>query len=52
MEGDIIEEVAFEPVTSPKEFEEAIETASESDSPITILVNRRGNYIFYSLSIS
>ncbi len=52
LEGDIIEEVAFEPVTSPKEFEEAIETASESDSPITILVNRRGNYIFYSLSIS
>lgn len=49
--GDIIEEVGFEPVTSPKEFEEAMEAAKELDSPVTILINRRGNFIFYALTI-
>lgn len=52
LEGDIIEEVNFEPVTSPKAFEEAIAAAAEFDSPVTILVNRRGNYVFYSVAIS
>ena len=49
--GDIIEEVGFEPVASPKEFEEAMEAAKELDSPVTILINRRGNFIFYALTI-
>ncbi len=47
-EGDIIEQVNFEDVTSPKEFEEAINLATENSQTITLLVNRRGNYVFYS----
>lgn len=50
--GDIIEEVAFEPVDTPKAFEEAILKSQEEDTPITILVNRGGNYVFYSLNVS
>ncbi len=52
LDGDIIEEVAFEPVTSPQEFKTAIETAKAYERPVTILVNRHGNYVFYSLQIS
>ena len=52
LEGDIIEEVAFEPVADPKAFEEAIMGAKETNSPITILVNRGGNYLFYSLDFN
>jgi len=48
-EGDIIEEVNFEPVETPKMFEEAVEIAQESDVPITILINRGGRYKFYAL---
>jgi len=51
LSGDIIEEVGFEAVTSPKEFEEAMATAKEFDAPVTILINRGGNYIFYALTI-
>lgn len=51
LEGDIIEQIAFEPVTSPKAFEEAVAAASEFDRPITILVNRAGNYVFYSVNL-
>ena len=51
LSGDIIEEVGFEPVTSPKEFEEAMQAAKELDRPVTILINRRGNFIFYALTI-
>jgi len=51
LSGDIIEEVGFEVVTSPKEFEEAMEAAKELDTPVTILINRRGNFIFYALTI-
>lgn len=51
LNGDIIEEVGFEAVTSPKEFEEAMEAAKELDRPVTILINRRGNFIFYALTI-
>ena len=49
--GDIIEEVGFEPVATPKAFEEAMEAAKELDRPVTILINRRGNFIFYALTI-
>lgn len=47
-EGDIVEQVNFEDVTSPKEFEDAVNSAMESDQTVTLLVNRRGNYVFYS----
>lgn len=49
-EGDIIEEVAFEKVDTPKDFEAIIEQSVDSERPITILVNRRGNYLFYSFN--
>lgn len=47
-EGDIIEQVNFEDVTSPKEFETAVTNAEENGQTVTLLVNRRGNYRFYS----
>lgn len=47
--GDIIEEVGFEIVTTPLEFEEAMQTALSENEPVTLLINRRGNYIFYAL---
>ncbi len=52
LKGDIIEEVGFEKVTSPKEFEEAMKLATDFDGPVTILINRGGNYIFYALSVA
>ena len=52
LKGDIIEEVGFETIASPKEFEEAMKLAAEEgDSPVTILVNRGGNYIFHALGV-
>jgi len=51
LSGDIIEEVGFEAVTSPKEFEEAMEAAKEFETPVTILINRGGNFIFYALNV-
>lgn len=50
--GDIIEEVGFEVVTSPKEFEEAVEASKDFDAPVTFLINRGGNYIFYALTVT
>lgn len=50
--GDIIEEVGFEPITSPHEFEQAIEAAKGVGRPTTLMVNRGGNYIFYSVYVS
>jgi len=52
LKGDIIEEVGFEVVSTPKEFEEAMKLAAQGDSPVTILVNRGGNYIFHALGVS
>ena len=52
LEGDIIEEIAFEAIDSPESFEEAVTAAREYNRPITILVNRGGNYLFYSLNVS
>ncbi len=51
-EGDIIEEVGFEPVETPQAFEDAINAAKEFERPVTFLVNRAGNYVFYSLYVS
>ena len=51
-EGDIIEEVAFEPIDSPESFENAVAAAKEFNRPITILVNRGGNHLFYSLNVT
>ncbi len=52
MPGDIIEEVGFEAVTSPDEFKEAVTAFEAGESPVAILVNQRGNYRFFSLSLS
>jgi serine protease Do len=50
MPGDIIEEVGFEPVTTPDEFEAAVKNLEDGEGgPVTILVNQRGNYRFFSL---
>ena len=50
LKGDIIEEVAFEAVKTPAEFAEAMTTALAADEPVTLLINRGGNYIFYALT--
>lgn len=50
--GDIIEEVGFEPVDTPKAFEEAVEASKAFNSPVTFLINRGGNYIFYALNVT
>ncbi len=50
--GDIIEEVGFEPIDTPKAFEDAVEASKEFDSPVTFLINRGGNYIFYALNVT
>jgi len=52
MEGDIIEQVNFEDVTSPQEFEDAITGLKENSQAVTLLVNRGGNYIFHSFETS
>ena len=52
MPGDIIEEVGFEVITSPDEFKEAVKQFEDGNTPVTILVNQRGNYRFYSLNLS
>ncbi len=50
LKGDIIEEVAFEVVKTPAEFEEAMTAALEDGEPVQLLINRGGNYIFYALT--
>lgn len=50
LKGDIIEEVAFEVVKTPAEFEEAMTAALENGEPVQLLINRGGNYIFYALT--
>ena len=50
--GDIIEEVGFEIIDSPKAFEEAVEAGKAFEAPITFLINRGGNYIFYALDVT
>lgn len=50
--GDIIEEVGFEAVETPKAFEEAVEASKAFNSPVTFLINRGGNYIFYALTVT
>lgn len=50
LKGDIIEEVAFEAVATPAEFEEAMTKALEAGEPVTLLINRGGNYIIYALN--
>lgn len=50
LKGDIIEEVAFEPVKTPAEFEDAMSAAQDEGEPVTLLINRGGNYIFYALN--
>ena len=50
LKGDIIEEVGFERIATPEEFEEAMTEAAKQDEPVTLLINRGGNYIFYALN--
>jgi len=50
LKGDIIEEVGFESISTPAEFAEAMEAASEENKPVTLVINRGGNYIFYALN--
>jgi len=50
LKGDIIEEIGFEPISTPAEFAEAMEAAAETDEPVTLLINRGGNYIFYAVN--
>jgi serine protease Do len=50
LKGDIIEEVAFESVKTPAEFEEAMEAALETGEPVMLMINRGGNYIFFALN--
>jgi len=52
MPGDIIEEVGFEVIASPDEFRDAVKDFESGDTPVTILVNQRGNYRFFSLNLS
>lgn len=47
--GDIIEEVELETVEGVEDFAQKVKAAHEDDIPVMILVNRGGNYIFYSL---
>ncbi len=47
-EGDIIEQVNFEDVTSLSEFEKAVEAAEAAGQVVTLLVNRGGNHVFYT----
>jgi serine protease Do len=50
LKGDIIEEVAFETVATPSDFEKAMDAALETGEPVTLLINRGGNYIIYALT--
>ena len=48
--GDIIEEVGFDSISTPAEFAEVMEAAAKLDEPVTLVINRRGNSIFYGLN--
>lgn len=50
LKGDIIEEVGFERISTPAEFEEVFNKAAESDEPVALVINRGGNYIFFALN--
>jgi serine protease Do len=50
LKGDIIEEVGFESVATPAEFEAAMQTALDTGEPVTLLINRGGNYIIFALN--
>jgi len=50
LKGDIIEEVGFERISTPAEFEDVMKAAAGLDEPVTLLINRNGNYIFYALN--
>lgn len=50
LKGDIIEEVGFEGISTPAEFEEAFNKAAELDEPVALVINRGGNYIFFALN--
>ncbi len=47
--GDVIEEVAWERVTSADDAAERARVAAEGDLPVLLLVNRDGELIFHSI---
>jgi len=47
-EGDIIEQINFEDIASPQAFKDAVKAAEDEQLTVTFLVNRDGNYIFFS----
>ncbi len=47
--GDVIEEIAWERVTSPIAAAEAAEAAAEAGKPILLLINRNGQLVFESV---
>ena len=51
--GDIIQEVDFEPIESPKAFKEMIDGENiEEGTAHNFQIYRRGNYLFYGVSFS
>ena len=50
--GDVIVEVAFEPITSARDFEAALEKAEATpEMPMLIRLKRRGRTIFYGIEL-
>lgn len=47
--NDVIEEVEYEAVEDVEDFAEKVDALSESGEPIMLLINRGGNYVFYSI---
>lgn len=50
LKGDIIEEVDFEAVATPAEFEDRLAAALGEGRPVTLLINRGGNAIIFALT--
>ena len=50
--GDVIIEAAFEPITSARDFEAALEKAEATpETPMLIRLKRRGRTIFYGIEL-
>ncbi len=46
--GDVIQQVNHQPVTSVKEYDQAV-GASKKDEPVLLLVDRNGNTMFLAV---
>lgn len=47
--NDVIEEVELETIEGVDDFASKVKAAKDEDTPIMLLINRGGNYLFYSL---